>query len=62
MQQITQLASSDYNSWINAEFAKPATLRRTYIDQAQAALPAGTTVSQNQFFEAFWQQAVRGDD
>ena len=62
MAQITQLTNSDFSSWINTEFAKPAALRRTYIDAAQAALPAGTTVSQNQFFEAFWQQAVQGDD
>ncbi len=62
MAQITQLTASDFSSWINTEFAKPATLRRTYLDAAQAALPTGTTVSQNQFFEAFWQQAVQGDD
>ena len=62
MQQISQLTGSDFNAWITAEFAKPTTLRRTFVDQAQAGLPAGTTVSQNQFFEAFWQQAIQGDD
>ena len=62
MAQITQLSGSDFSSWITAEFAKPAALRRTYLDAAQAALPAGSTVSQNQFFEAFWQQAVLSDD
>ncbi|GAC1411067.1 MAG: DUF1800 family protein [Burkholderiaceae bacterium] len=62
MAQIAQLSGADYNTWLDAEFTKPAGLRRTYLDQALAALPAGGKLTQNEFFEAFWQQTIAADD
>lgn len=62
MAAIAQLGTSGYAGWLNAQFAKPQTLHRAYMDSIAATLPAGTKLNQNQFFESFWQNAIKGDD
>lgn len=56
---IDHLAASGYSAWIDEQFGKPQTLHRTYMDSIAAN---GTSLSQNNFFESFWQQAITGDD
>lgn len=59
---IDSVTNLGYDAWMNDQFAKPQTLHRTYMDMVTATLPTGTSLSQNQFFESFWKQAVTGDD
>ncbi|MDY7538370.1 DUF1800 domain-containing protein [Undibacterium sp. RTI2.1] len=59
---INSVVTSGYSSWIDTQFAIPQTLHRNYMDSISATLPTGTTISQNQFFESFWQQAITGKD
>jgi hypothetical protein len=58
MAEIDKLTSIGYEAWFNDQFAKPQTLHRTYMDNIASALPSGTSLGQNQFFESFWQQAA----
>ena len=63
MAAIDALAASDSEAWFAAQFAKPQTLHRSYIDQLLAAQAAGgAKVSYTGMYETFWQQAVRGED
>ncbi|MET3134211.1 uncharacterized protein (DUF1800 family) [Oxalobacteraceae bacterium GrIS 1.11] len=59
---IAQVADSGARAWITAEFAKPQTLHRDYMNRIAATLPVGGGLSQNQVYESFWQQAALGDD
>lgn len=59
---INALVAGGKADWIAAQFQKPQTLHREYVQQIAATLPAGTNPNQNQVFESFWQQAVAGDD
>jgi uncharacterized protein (DUF1800 family) len=60
--EINSVISSGYAGWIDAQFGKPQLLHRAYLDSVIAMLPVGGKLSQNQFFESFWQQAITGDD
>ena len=63
MAAIDALAASDSDAWFRAQFSKPQTLHRKYIDaKYSAAGAAATKAVPNDFYESFWQQAVRGDD
>ncbi|PJJ18191.1 uncharacterized protein (DUF1800 family) [Janthinobacterium sp. 67] len=63
MAAIDALAASDSDTWFRAQFSKPQTLHRKYIDaKYPAAGAAATQARPNDFYESFWQQAVRGDD
>ena len=63
MAAIDALAASDSEAWFAAQFAKPQTLHRSYIDQMLATQAAGgAKVSYTGMYETFWQQAVRGED
>ena len=63
MAAIDALAASDSDAWFEAQFSKPQTLHRKYIDaKYPAAGAAATQAVSNDFYESFWQQAVRGDD
>ncbi|MES2069727.1 MAG: DUF1800 domain-containing protein [Pseudomonadota bacterium] len=57
---IATLSASGYAAWVEAQFAKPQKLHRTYMDSISAS--SGLAFSQNNFFESFWQQAITGDD
>lgn len=59
---ISNVASNGYSAWLDDQFAKPQKLHRSYMDTVAASLPSGTSLSQNNFFESFWQQAATSDD
>ncbi len=59
---ITALSAGSYSTWLDAQFAKPQKLHRSYMDSISATLANGQSLNQNNFFESFWQQAVTGDD
>ncbi|MFZ6814499.1 DUF1800 domain-containing protein [Undibacterium sp. Rencai35W] len=59
---INKVVASGYGSWIDTQFNAPQKMHRSYMDTISATLPTGTSLSQNQFFESFWQQAITGDD
>ncbi|CAN7480803.1 DUF1800 domain-containing protein [Duganella sp. LjRoot269] len=59
---INQVAASGKSSWLAAEFQKPRTLHRDYVQQIATSLATGTIVGQGQVYESFWKQAITGDD
>lgn len=63
MAAIDALAASDSDAWFKAQFSKPQTLHRKYIDNLLANQAAGgQKVGFTGVYETFWQQGVRGDD
>jgi uncharacterized protein (DUF1800 family) len=61
--EITRLSTMSYSAWIDEQFAKPQALHRAYLNQVSADLAAtGGTVSQTNFFDSFWAQAIAGQD
>ena len=61
-EEINRLKAMGTAAWFNDQFAKKQTLHLAYMNSALASLPAGQTLSENQFYESFWQQAIKGDD
>lgn len=61
-EEINRLKTMGTAAWFNDQFAKKQTLHLAYMNSALASLPAGQTLSENQFYESFWQQAIKGDD
>lgn len=60
---IAQLSSQPFSAWIEAQFSMPQSLHRSTLNQAAADLAAtGGTVSQTNFFDSYWSQAIGGDD
>lgn len=60
---INTLTNSNYSSWIDTQFLLPQKLHRDYMDAQAAGFINGLKdLSQNNFFESFWQQAINGDD
>ncbi|MBE3025894.1 DUF1800 family protein [Janthinobacterium sp. GW458P] len=63
MADIDALAASDSDAWFQAQFSKPQTLHRKYIDAMLAAQAAGgQAVGFTGVYETFWQQGIRGED
>ncbi|MDX8121792.1 DUF1800 domain-containing protein [Janthinobacterium sp. GMG2] len=63
MAAIDALAASDSEAWFRAQFSKPQTLHRKYIDAMLAAQAAGgQAVGFTGMYETFWQQGIRGED
>ena len=63
MAAIDALAASDSDAWFTAQFSKPQTLHRKYIDGMLAAQAAGgQRVGFTGVYETFWQQGIRGGD
>ncbi len=60
--EINSVISNGYSAYLEAQFNQPQKLHRTYMDTIAASLPTGSNLSQNQFFESFWQQVANGDD
>ena len=61
--EITRLSTMSYASWIDEQVAKPQSMHRDYMNQASADLAAtGGTISQTNFFDSYWSQAIGGDD
>jgi len=61
-EEINRLQSMGTAAWFNDQFAKPQTLHLVYMNDALASMPAGQQLSENQFLESFWQQAITGED
>lgn len=62
IEEINRLQSMGTSAWFNEQFARKQALHRTYMNIAQSSLATGQTLSENQFLESFWQQAIKGDD
>jgi len=62
VEEINRLNTMGTAAWFNDQFAKPQTFHFAYMSSAQASLAAGQTLTENQFLESFWQQAINGDD
>jgi uncharacterized protein (DUF1800 family) len=58
--EINRLSDMGTAAWFNEQFAKPQKLHFVYMNAA--TVPAGDRLSEDQFFESFWQQAINGDD
>jgi len=61
-EEIKRLETMGTAAWFNDQFAKPQTLHLAYMNSRVASLPAGQNLGANQFYESFWQQAVKGND
>ena len=60
---VDRLASMPYSAWLDEQFAKPQTLHRIYINQATAdAVALGQQISEVNFFDSWWSQALGADD
>jgi uncharacterized protein (DUF1800 family) len=59
---IDEVTNNGVEAWLTAQFAKPQILHRAYVEQVKATLAAGASLSVNQYYESFWQQAITGDD
>jgi uncharacterized protein (DUF1800 family) len=57
--EITRVQQIGYEAWLNDQFAKPATYHSPYLD---ARKTAGESLSLDHSMEAFWQQAIAGND
>jgi uncharacterized protein (DUF1800 family) len=61
--EITRLQTMTYAAWIDEQFAKPQAFHRLTMNQAAADLAAtGGTISQTNFFDSYWSQAIAGED
>ena len=61
--EINALSASSYSAWLEAQFAKPQAMHRSYLNQASADLAAtGGTISSTNFFDSWWSQAIGGED
>jgi uncharacterized protein (DUF1800 family) len=60
---INALSRSNYPTWLNTQFAQPQVRHRVYVDRKAADLQAaGGTLSQTNFRESYWAQALAGND
>ncbi len=60
---IDRLATMQYSAWLDEQFAKPQTLHRIYLNQATAdAVAIGQQISEVNFFDSWWSQALGADD
>jgi uncharacterized protein (DUF1800 family) len=60
---INALRQSNYATWLNAQFAMAPLPHRTYVDRKAADLAAAMqTVSQTNFRESYWAQALTRED
>jgi uncharacterized protein (DUF1800 family) len=62
--EISTVRKFGYTSWIEDQFRRPRSLHRDYMDRRQAERTAANegNVSQDDFFESWWAQAVAGQD
>ncbi|HEY5801543.1 MAG TPA: DUF1800 domain-containing protein [Burkholderiaceae bacterium] len=60
--EINAVNLNGYNGWLGDQFGKAPTARVAYMNEIKATLASGATLSQNNFFEAFWKQSVSSDD
>ena len=61
--EITRLSTMTYAAWLDEQFAKPQSYHRLTMNQAAADLAAtGGAISQTNFFDSYWSQAIAGED
>lgn len=62
--EIATVRKYGYTSWIEDQFRRPRSLHRDFMDrrQAERAATGEGNVSQDDFFESWWAQAVTGRD
>ena len=61
--EIDRLSTISYATWFDEQFAKAQTLHRLYINQATAdAAAVGGQISEVNFFDSWWSQALGGED
>jgi uncharacterized protein (DUF1800 family) len=60
--EINKVIANGNSAYLETQFSQGQKLHRVYMDSIIPSLPAGSSISQNQFFESFWQQAITGDD
>jgi len=61
--EINRLSGMTYANWLDEQFAKPQSLHRLYINQAAADLSSvGQTLSNTNFWDSWWSQALGADD
>jgi uncharacterized protein (DUF1800 family) len=61
--EISRLTGMTYAEWLDEQFAKPQVLHRVYINQAAADLSSvGQQLSNTNFWDSWWAQALGGDD
>ena len=62
-EEINRLTGMTYAAWLDEQFAKPQSLHRLYINQAAADLTSvGQQLSNTNFWDSWWAQALGGDD
>lgn len=60
---IAALTRSNYANWLNDQFARAPLPHRSFVDRRTVELAANTqSVSQTQFRESYWAQALTGED
>jgi uncharacterized protein (DUF1800 family) len=59
---LIQVEKSGFSSFLSQQFSTPATLTLPRVDQAIAALPAGSNASNPDFQEAWWHTVVTAPD
>ena len=61
--EIDRLSTISYATWFDQQFAKPQSLHRIYINQASAdAAAVGAQISEVNFFDSWWSQALGAED
>ena len=61
--EISRMSAMSYSGWMDEQFAKPQTLHRNTLNLASADMvAAGNSISQTNFFDSYWAQAIAGDD
>ena len=62
--EITRMSTMTYAGWIDEQFAKPQTLHRNTLNLASADMVAAgnNNISQTNFFDSYWAQAIAGED
>ena len=62
--EITRMSTMTYAGWMDEQFAKPQTLHRNTLNLASADMVAAGNggISQTNFFDSYWAQAIAGDD
>ena len=61
--EINRLTGMTYAEWLDQQFAMPQSLHRLYINQAAADLSSvGQQLSNTNFWDSWWAQALGGED
>lgn len=61
LEDVTELAQSDFNSWLDTQFSLPVSSMREEFDREQQLNPSQAP-NRDWLFETFWRQAVNSDD